>query len=333
MSLQRNFRRSKAHQRSWPEKARVFCIIYCFWTLLDSLFLQQTGKTAVASSFGSLNACEFGGAYVIRNAFFVARQASMERVIISCDPGIFNLAISCVSQKEGAVRILYWKNHNVTDLGGESVKVKKKKLAPDVEMGFCQSTVKKTKKICGKRGPLNSKGRAYCGVHNPATKHSTDDTQRWTFSLLQALPKIAADIMTVIPQNSQVEVVIERQCSTNQRIAIQGHLIYGFWVDHFRNTVPVTFFAAYNKLLAYNGPEIVSQYKTPYARRKDISKKQCEWYLSEKPELREWLPFFTNNKAKGDDLSDAFLQSLFVLLGKSTSGSVEPKRPRRKLRF
>ena len=260
-----------------------------------------------------------------------------DRLIISCDPGIFNLAICCTLSRRGVISVLYWKNHDVTDLNNEIVKVKKRnKVAPDCEMGTCQSTVKKTKKICGKPGQLNSKGRAYCGVHNPATKHRADDTQRWAFALLQALPKIAAEISVLIPKDCQVEVVIERQCSTNQRIAIQGHLIYGFWVNHFSNTVPVTFFAAYNKLLAYDGPEIVSKYKTAYARRKDISKRQCSWYLHEKPELQPWLPFFTDNKAKGDDLSDAFLQSLFVLFGRAAaaaSSSADPKRRRRKLRF
>lgn len=266
-------------------------------------------------------------------------MSAAEKVIISFDVGIRNLALCVLSQStDGIIRILYWRWMDVTDPNSDAPKPKKKKkLEAGTEMGACQGTIKKTKKQCGKRAPANSKGKFLCGVHNPARKHTPDMTQEWTYALLIALPKLAEEITAVIPENADVRVIIERQTSANPKMLLQGNLIYGFWVSFYKNAVPVNFVPAYNKGLLYpeDAPEIPCTLKGAYARRKFFSRKHCEYFLTEREELREWLPFFTASK-KSDDCADALNQAIYVFTGASTrkpDTAGTKKYRKRKIRF
>lgn len=286
-------------------------------------------------------------------------SSSIQRCILSIDVGVKNLAICVLTQSATSTNIVLWNLYNVTD----EVKVKKKPVKKtDDSTGPCQNIIKRTNKPCGKTGVLNSRGRAYCGTHDPTRKHTPDDTQNWCFSMLKTLPNITNDIIaslkscvktagTPTSDNSttdnstsyddiisRLEVIIEQQAMDNKKILLQSHIIFGHFVKLFNNTVPVRFTPAYNKLLVYQGPEIQCTLKTPYARRKFYAKKHTEYFLKNESPLTAWLPFFESCKSKQDDISDAFLQGLYILRKKNLAPRKEvtetgkPRR-RRKVRF
>jgi hypothetical protein len=275
----------------------------------------------------------------------------MKQCIISIDVGVKNLAIcvlvndsSCINNRNvqnGTLEILFWKCYDVTEkhenkiINEVGVKRKKrvKRISSQTELekfGICQNLLKRTKKPCGKRGILNSRGRAYCGLHNPNKKHTPEDTQQWCYSMIKTLPGITTDLLESIcahfkvkdvkdisNASSIIKVMIEQQSLDNKRILLQSHIIYGHFVNLFDNEILVRFVPAYNKLLVYDGPNIVSNLKTPYARRKFFAKAYTAYYLDEFRTLHEWRPFFDSCKNKQDDISDAFLQGMYILHGKA----------------
>ena len=260
--------------------------------------------------------------------------------VISIDVGIKNLAI-CVLRKAGDnVQVLFWRWYDVTTMAAEAPIKKiaaKKKPGKGDAMEACIARLRKNGKACGKQGTLGKNGKAFCGVHDPARKHRPEDTQQWCYDLLSALPKIAEDMgYTADDVPEGLSVAIEQQSSQNRKMMLQGHIIYGFFVQHFQNTVPVHFVPAYNKLLVYGGPEIPCSLKTPYAKRKFLARKHTEYILTEKEHHSTWLEFFHACKGKQDDVSDAFLQGMYLLVGKSAknrSDQPPPAARRRRRRF
>lgn len=284
-------------------------------------------------------------------------SSRMKQCIISIDVGVKNLAICVLGEYEKSeVQILLWKWYNV--LSGDSSTPSSlqgvpsssplkttKKIKDDMSYGLCQTTIKKTKKPCGVKGVINSRGRAYCGRHDPAKKHTPSDTQQWCHGMLQSLPNITKDIFNVIKDAcpttedmyTKVRVIIEQQAMDNKKILLQSHLIFGHFVTMFDNRVPVRFIPAYNKLLVYDGPEITPTLKTPYSQRKFLAKKYTEYYLQKFVTLNKWKVFFDSCKTKQDDISDAFLQGLYIIKGTAKEPQdvlgIKQKRRRRKVRF
>lgn len=273
----------------------------------------------------------------------------MKKCIISIDVGVKNLAICVLCQDTaGVIQVPYWKWFNVVDADLANGKRKKKEKASiETQYGQCVNMIKRTGKPCGKKGVINTRGRAYCGHHDPSRKHSADDTQQWCHAMLQRLPGITEDITKTLQSIKDtpfekilpvLNVIIEQQSTDNKRILLQSHVIFAHFVSMYDNAVPVRFTPAYNKLLAYEGPEITCTLKTPYAKRKFLARKHTEYFLDKMDHMRQWKDFFVSCKSKQDDIADAFLQGLYVLTKglsyklSDTTTTVVKKR-RRKVRF
>lgn len=230
--------------------------------------------------------------------------------IVSIDVGVVNLAI-CILRRPGNELnrqcIDFWRLYDV------SLTKTPRKRAVKSKDGPCCARLRGRRGACGKMGSIQESGKILCGVHDPARKHTASDTQDWTHGMLMALPQIGADIDAVV-QESPLRIVIERQSIKNEKMLLQSHVIYGFFVQRYKNTVPVSFVPAYNKLKCYKGPDITCNLKGAYARRKYLARKHTEYFLNGREELAIWAPFFTSAKKKQDDLADSFLQGLFYLL-------------------
>ena len=284
---------------------------------------------------------------------------AIEKVMISIDVGVKNLALCVLAKdKSGTITIIHWDlfdvvkesqkpDNTVNDDGFEIVTLKKRKQKDktNVEYGVCQSIVQKTKKVCGKKGIINNRGKAYCGVHRKQQNKKPQDTQDWVYAMISCLPQISEKIDGILQQqgisNECVEIIIEQQSMINKKILMQSHIIYAHFVQFYKNTVPIRYVPAYNKLLAYNGPAVDCTLKTPYAQRKYLAIKYTEHFLNNFAHLEHWKVFFEKCKKKQDDISDAFLQGMYVLQGPIKSSKlnviVDKSKPRktrtRKIRF
>jgi hypothetical protein len=262
--------------------------------------------------------------------------------VLSIDVGIKNLAC-CLLKREGpGFSVLSWKWYDVTQFGDSSqpggrtaVRAARKNGGSQKVAGKCVATLRRGGKQCGKNGHVGPGGKIVCGTHDSSRKHRPEDTQQWCHHLLCALPEIAEEMNLSECDTGSLTVAIEQQTTQNRKMLLQGHVIYGFFVQYFQNRVPVKFVGAYNKLLVYGGPEVDCKLKTPYARRKFLARKHAELMLSGREENRPWLEFFASCKAKQDDVADALLQGLFVLLGRAPAAAqgTDTKRRRRRARF
>jgi len=110
-------------------------------------------------------------------------------------------------------------------------------------------------------------------------------------------------------------VAIELQPSKNPSIKLISHTIYTWFIIRSIDTgvkFTIKFVNAKYKLTVYTGPvrdDLVLP-KDPYRRRKMLSIEHARILLSER--YPEYIDFFDESKKK-DDLSDAFLQALYVL--------------------
>ena len=259
-----------------------------------------------------------------------------KRHILSIDVGVKNLAIcllagdaTCRDMPSNGIEVLFWKWYDVTSGNANSAEKPTKRAAADKTNGGptapCVNIIRKSGKLCGKTGPVNARGRAYCGIHDPVRKHKPEDTQGWCYDMLRALPAIGQDLDACLDfLRGDVLIVIEQQSMDNKKIMMQSHLIYGHFVARYENKVPVRFVPAYNKLLVYDGPPVECTLKTKYAVRKFLGRKHTHHFLTTIPTLHQWKGFFDGCKAKQDDVADAFLQGLYVLIGKPSSKGAAP---------
>ena len=293
------------------------------------------------------------------NLFKSDDTLNVSKCIVSIDVGVKNLAICVLTEIKNKkftndFDILFWKLYDVTKMDVENevseVKIKKprKKKGEIVVLppsGKCQNIIRRTGKECGLNGPLNTRGRAYCGRHNPTKKHNPDDTQQWCYDMIKSLSKISKEIVLILKpfiekSDTEVQVLIEQQSMDNKKIMLQSHVIYSHFVQVFDNTIPIRFVPAFNKLKVYDGPEISCTLKGQYAVRKFMSKKHTEFYLETEKKLERWKEYYTSCKSKQDDLADSFLQGLYFIKGKGNAKredekqlSTGKKRRRRKVRF
>ena len=221
---------------------------------------------------------------------------------LSIDVGIRNLAL-CV-QDQTTRQIHFWQCIDV--LGDDAPR--EAKMIQMAEK--CQNILKKSKRPCGKKAvTVNSRGRPFCGVHNPSKRHSPDDTQRWCWAMLRHLPTVMAELSA----GNIEQVVIEQQSPKSLRMLMLSNLIYGYFVQEFKNEVQVRLVPAYNKLKVYMGPDIPCALKTKYARNKFLAKKHTESILAAEPVNAKWLHEVFLKSKKQDDLADAFLQGRYYL--------------------
>jgi hypothetical protein len=91
--------------------------------------------------------------------------------------------------------------------------------------------------------------------------------------------------------------------------------MYGKFVELFKNTIPIRFVRASQKLRAYTGPPIECKLKGAYARRKFLSIKYGYWFLENKfsqEQKDKWLPTLTS---KIDDRFDGLLMAINSITG------------------
>jgi len=131
----------------------------------------------------------------------------------------------------------------------------------------------------------------------------------------------------------RVIIVHELQPRCNVKtLVISGQLIMYFVLEKFGMEITsqtaviqkVVGFAAKNKLKYYeflegDAPLCVDHLKKGHYRNKQLSKQHCDRIL--RRTNSPWLKFFQDNKAKQDDIADAFLQCLaYIKNNKLISG-------------
>ena len=91
-----------------------------------------------------------------------------------------------------------------------------------------------------------------------------------------------------------------------------SHILYGKFIEIYKNTIPIKFIRASYKLNAYTGPRIECKLKGKYAQRKWLSVQYIRWFLENKfshEQRDKWLPFFESKKVK-PDMSDTLLMCI-----------------------
>jgi len=112
-------------------------------------------------------------------------------------------------------------------------------------------------------------------------------------------------------------ILIELQPKCNPKSLFVSHIMYGKFIELYKNTIPIRFVRASQKLRAYTGPPVECKLKGKYAQRKWLSVKYTEWFLENKfsKEQREkWLPIFLSH-SKRDDMSDGLLMAINSITG------------------
>jgi hypothetical protein len=149
---------------------------------------------------------------------------------------------------------------------------------------------------------------------NNFKKKSIDDY------LLQDIAVIFIQRLQEIYDNNPVfttltNILIELQPKVNPKMIFISHIMYGKFVELFKNTIPIRFVRASQKLRAYTGPPIECKLKGAYARRKFLSIKYGYWFLENKfsqEQKDKWLPTLTS---KIDDRFDGLLMAINSITG------------------
>ena len=134
------------------------------------------------------------------------------------------------------------------------------------------------------------------------------------------LQEIATTILKKLEQidlSELTEIYIELQPKCNPKILLVSHIIYTKFVDIFKDTIPIKFVRASQKLKAYTGPFIECKLKGKYAQRKWLSIQYTRWFLENKfteEQKEKWLPFFESHTKK-DDISDSLLMVINGISG------------------
>ena len=96
-----------------------------------------------------------------------------------------------------------------------------------------------------------------------------------------------------------------------------SHILYGKYIQLYKDIIPIRFVRASQKLRAYTGPEIKCTLKGKYAQRKWLSVQYTRWFLENKfskEQKEKWLLIFESKTVK-PDLSDTFLMSINSITG------------------
>jgi hypothetical protein len=112
-------------------------------------------------------------------------------------------------------------------------------------------------------------------------------------------------------------IFIELQPKCNPKSLFVSHILYSKFVELYKNTIPIRFIRASQKLRAYTGPPIECKLKGKYAQRKWLSIQYGSWFLENKfsEEQRDkWLPIFQSKAVKAD-MGDTFLMCINAITG------------------
>lgn len=166
-----------------------------------------------------------------------------------------------------------------------------------------------------------------CKTHFPKTikKTKMNDFKKKTIDnyLLQDIAKAFIQRIQEIYDKYDIfrglkNILIELQPKVNQKMKFTSHILYGKFVELYKETdVSIRFVRASQKLKAYTGPEIKCNLKGKYAQRKWLSINYCKWFLENKftiEQKEKWLPVFLSHK-KADDLGDCFLMCINSITG------------------
>lgn len=236
--------------------------------------------------------------------------------ILSLDIGLRNLALCAMSAKDSSkietFHLELWKVYNMLDSDDHRCK-----------------SLKKNKDVCGKKCSTKLNNNFYCKTHFP--KDTNFNIKLHTFKikpinsyLLQDIAKVVLlKIQHIYDENKELfsqltGIVIELQPKVNQKMKFISHVIYGKLTELLANTsTTIRFVRAAQKLKAYTGPFIECKLKSAYSKRKWLSIRYTEWFLTNKfsnDERELWSKYLLYH-SKQDDLCDTFLMTINALYG------------------
>ena len=235
-------------------------------------------------------------------------------ITLCCDPGLRNLSL-CIMNSE--YNILLWDTFNILD--GDDY--------------HCQGLFKNGK-VCGRKCCMKYKNDKNgkddkddntliytCKTHFPKEikKTKLNDFKKKSIDdyLLQDIANTFINRLQEIYDQNPVfktltSILIELQPKCNPKSLFVSHILYGKFVELYKNTIPIRFIRASQKLRAYTGPQIECKLKGKYAQRKFLSVQYIRWFLENKfsKEQREkWLPIFLSHTKK-DDMGDSGLMCI-----------------------
>jgi hypothetical protein len=229
-------------------------------------------------------------------------------ITLCCDPGLRNLSL-CIMNSE--YKILLWNTFNILD--GDDY--------------HCESMCKNGK-ICNKKCSMKYKNQNNtiftCKTHFPKdinkTKFNNFKKKSIDKYLLQDIANIFINrLQEIYDQNHVFKILtsihIELQPKCNPKSLFISHILYGKFIELYKNTIPIKFIRASQKLRAYTGPLIECTLKGKYAQRKWLSIKYGEWFLENKfskEEQDKWLPTLIG---KVDDRHDVLLMAINAITG------------------
>jgi len=230
-------------------------------------------------------------------------------ITLCVDPGIRHLSF-CIMNSE--YNILLWDTFNILD--GDDY--------------HCESSFKNGK-LCNRKCTMKyqnqNKENVYtCKTHFPKEikKTKLNDFKKKSIDdyLLQDIANTFIDRLQEIYDQNPVfktltSILIELQPKCNPKSLFVSHILYGKFVELYKNTIPIRFIRASQKLRAYTGPQIECKLKGKYAQRKWLSIKYGEWFLENKfsKEQRDkWKPTLIG---KLDDRMDTLLMAINAITG------------------
>lgn len=229
--------------------------------------------------------------------------------VLCCDPGLRNLSM-CVMDSE--YNISFWKNINILDSDDHK----------------CVG-IFKNGKVCGRKCSMKYKNENEVFVYSCKT-HFPKDTAKTKLNDFKKknideylLQDIAGAFINKIQNLYDSEdnfkditgIFIEQQPRCNPKSLFISHILYGKFIELYKDRIPIRFVRASEKLKAYTGPEIKCSLKGAYAKRKWLSVKYGHWFLDNKfseEQKEKWLPMLTG---KCDDLFDAALMCINAVSG------------------
>lgn len=229
-------------------------------------------------------------------------------ITLCVDPGLRNLSF-CIMNSD--YEILLWNTFNILD---------------DDDYN-CESLFKNGN-ICNRKCTMkynnNEKIIFTCKTHFPKEikKAKLNDFKKKSIDdyLLQDIANTFIHRLQEIYDQNPVfktltSIFIELQPKCNPKMLFISHILYGKFVELYKNTIPIRFIRASQKLKAYTGPPIECKLKGKYAQRKFLSVKYGEWFLENKFSQKQrdkWLPTLTG---KLDDRHDVLLMSINAITG------------------
>ena len=229
-------------------------------------------------------------------------------ITLCVDPGLRNLSL-CVMNSD--YEILVWDVYNILD-------------ADDYH---CEG-VFNNGKVCGRKCNMKYKKEDTvvftCKTHFPKDikKTKLNDFKKKSIDdyLLQDIAKTFIDRIQEIYDSNEAfkqltNILIELQPKCNAKMVFISHILYGKFVELYKDTIPIRFVRASQKLKAYTGPEIKCKLKGAYAQRKWLSIQYGIWFLENKfsKEQRDkWLPTIVG---KADDRHDTLLMAINAITG------------------